>query len=94
MSVKLYQLYCEICGYKRLTDGSDVTDLAEVKTSPIPAGVPFIDPETKKLTVPKPKKQLKKFKCPRCGRVVMARKLAVPEEAQLGRSDDEKGESS
>jgi len=80
MSVKLYQLYCEICNYKRITDGSDVEDLNEIKTSSVPAGVPYIDFETNNVIVPKSKKQMRKFKCPNCGRLVMPRKIDNPQE--------------
>lgn len=32
MSVKLYLLFCSHCSYKRTTDGSDLSNLREVKT--------------------------------------------------------------
>ncbi len=32
MSVRLYLLRCDICGFRRFTDGSDLKDLIEVKT--------------------------------------------------------------
>jgi predicted RNA-binding Zn-ribbon protein involved in translation (DUF1610 family) len=94
MSVKTYQLYCDYCGYKRITDGSDVQDLREIKTSPVPGGVPQLDPLAKKTVVvalhqpavessgqivPKPSSQRKKFKCPKCGRVIMARQIQKTE---------------
>ncbi len=85
MAVKLYQLYCDFCGYKRISDGSDVKDLREVKTSPIPGGIPFIDPLTKKVVAPKSSSQRKRFKCPKCGRSIMARQIQktehIPDEA-------------
>ena len=80
MSIKLYQLYCEICNWKKITDGSDIGDMVEVKTSPIPGGVPKIDKETKKVVVPKTQKQTRRFKCPKCGRLVKPRKIANPQE--------------
>ena len=73
MSIKLYQLYCEICNWKRITDGSDIGDLFELKTSPIPAGIPKLDSETKKTTTKKPLARTKKFRCPKCGRGWMVR---------------------
>jgi DNA-directed RNA polymerase subunit RPC12/RpoP len=79
MSLKQYQILCEHCGYKRFTDGTDVKDLVEVKTSAIPRGVPYIDPVTKKLTTPPPMKQVKKFKCPKCGYVVKPRQIQFTE---------------
>lgn len=84
---KMYQLFCDACSYKRITDGSDVQDLKEIKTSPIPRGAPQIDPEAPKVTTPvfgapavvtgslrkQPDiKQKKRFKCPDCGRVITA----------------------
>lgn len=32
MAIKLYQLFCSHCLYKKLTDGSDLANLTEVKT--------------------------------------------------------------
>ena len=81
MSIKLYQLYCEICNWKRITDGSDIGDLFELKTSPIPSGIPKLDSETKKTTTKKPLARTKKFRCPKCGRGVLPRKVANPQEA-------------
>ena len=75
MSIKTYLLYCEICGYKRITDGSDATDLVEVKTSPLFTGAPKLDSITKKVFVPKAKPQRKRFKCPKCGRIVFPRQI-------------------
>jgi hypothetical protein len=75
MSVKNYQLYCDFCGYKRLSDGSDVQDLIQVKNAPIPCGTPYLDPAGV-LVVPKPKPQQKKFKCPSCGRAIKAKKIS------------------
>jgi predicted RNA-binding Zn-ribbon protein involved in translation (DUF1610 family) len=72
---KLYLLYCEICGYKRITDGSDAKDLVEVKTSPLFTTAPKIDPITKKHLKFKPKKRRKRFKCPKCGRVVFPKRI-------------------
>jgi hypothetical protein len=75
MSIKKYQFYCEICNYKRITDGTDIQDLVEIKTSPIPSGIPKRDFETKKVVISKPIKQKRKFKCPQCGRVISPKKL-------------------
>ena len=75
MSVKLYQLFCDTCSYKRITDGTDVADLVELSTSPVPGGVPYIDPYTSKVINPPPSPQKKKFKCPNCGFVIQARQI-------------------
>lgn len=75
MSVKFYMLYCEICGWKKHTDGSDVGDIYQVKRSPIPGGVPYLDEQNKTVT-PKSHKQPKIFRCQKCGRPCKARKLS------------------
>lgn len=79
MSIKQYQLYCDHCGYKRFSDGTDVQDLVAVKTSDIPRGVPYLDPVTKKTVVPPAMKQPKKFKCPQCGYVIKPRAIQFSE---------------
>jgi predicted RNA-binding Zn-ribbon protein involved in translation (DUF1610 family) len=71
-----YSLYCEICGWKRIIDGSE-PDLIEYKTAAIPGGMPQYDPELKKTIFKKSINQPKKFKCQNCGRVVTVRKLPV-----------------
>lgn len=78
MAVKYYRLYCEICGYSLITDGSNV-NLVEYKRSKIQKEIPKLDPTTDKtvpgtwLTLPK------KYKCPKCGRLISARKFKEPE---------------
>lgn len=76
---KIYQLYCEVCNWKRITDGND-NDLYEYKTSNVPAGIPKFDPVTKKIIESKPIKAKRKFRCPQCGRVVMAKIAPNPQE--------------
>lgn len=80
MSVKNYQLFCDNCNYKRFTDGTDVQDLCEIPTSPIPRGSPYIDPITKKTLSPPHIKQIKKFKCPKCGYAIKPRTVQFTEE--------------
>lgn len=79
MSIKQYQLYCDHCGYKRFSDGTDTQDLIVVKTSDVPRGAPFLDPVTKKTVVPPAIKQLKKFKCSQCGYVIKPRVVKFTE---------------
>lgn len=88
-SKKLYQFYCEICNWKKITDGIGTQELIELKTSPIPGGIPILDPFTGNVTTSKSIKQKRKFKCPQCGRIVTAKLLSdtLPEqteEPQLG----------
>ena len=72
MGEKLYRLYCEICNWKLITNGNDdaARNLYELKTAPIPAGYPKWDEEKGKIVVPPSKKQIKKFRCPGCGRAI------------------------
>lgn len=86
--LKLYSIYCEPCGYKRLTDGSDVAGLIPYKQSRIPGGGPYRDPATGQIVTPEWRPNTKKFKCPKCGRVVTVRKVADPNN-YTGRSYDE-----
>lgn len=78
MAVKYYKLYCEICGYNMVTDGSN-TRLIEYKRSKIQKEIPKLDPSTGKtvegtwLTLPK------KYKCPKCGRLLSPRKFKETE---------------
>jgi predicted RNA-binding Zn-ribbon protein involved in translation (DUF1610 family) len=80
MSLKHYQLYCDSCNYKRITDGTDIQDLIPVKTSSIQQGIPYIDPLTKKTVTPPYKPQKLRFKCPKCGKVIMARQITFIED--------------
>jgi len=81
-SVKLYQFYCETCNWKKITDGSGTQELVEVKTSPIPGGIPKRDLESGKTVTPKAIKQKRRFKCPNCGRVVFAKLLSTSKSSQ------------
>ena len=87
MSQKLYQLYCQYCNWKRITDGTDIDDLAEMKTSPIPGAAPKFNQETKKITVYKPTPQPRKFKCQKCGRAVIPQKIADPQDKIADQQD-------
>jgi hypothetical protein len=75
----MYQLYCEICNWKKITDGSDVKDMVELKTSPIPRGIPKRNVEDEKVVTQSPKPQKKRYRCPHCGRVVFSKKIADPQ---------------
>jgi hypothetical protein len=80
MSLKHYQLYCDCCNYRRITDGTDIQDLIPVKTSSIQQGIPYIDPLAKKTVTPTYKPQKLRFKCPKCGKVIMARQIIFVED--------------
>jgi len=71
MATKLYQLFCDICNWKKITDGHDVENLQKYETSPIPTTIPKL--EDNKIIPGKSQKQHKKFKCPQCGRLVISK---------------------
>ena len=86
--LKMYAIYCEPCGFKKLTDGSDIAGLTPYMQSKIPGGSPYRDQTTGQIVTPPSRSNSKKFKCPNCGRVVTVRKVADPNN-QTGRSFDE-----
>lgn len=74
--VSRWLLFCEPCSYKQIMTAEQPGEgLVEIQTSPIPGGVPTIDPETKKIKAARPTPQPKKVKCPQCGRGVVIRRL-------------------
>jgi DNA-directed RNA polymerase subunit M/transcription elongation factor TFIIS len=76
MKNKKFLIFCEVCSYKKIFEEEKIIDnLIEIKISPIQGGLPQIDSKTGK-TKNKPKKdQNKKYKCPKCGRGVMAKEI-------------------
>jgi DNA-directed RNA polymerase subunit M/transcription elongation factor TFIIS len=64
---KKYILHCNKCPYKRITDGTDLEDLIQVKTVDLQRGLPKLDPEGKTVIQQPPKKRTKIFRCPKCG---------------------------
>lgn len=82
MAVKYYRLHCEICGYNLITDGSNV-QLVEYKRSKIQKELPKLDPTTGKTAKQEEKDAWitlpKKYKCPKCGRLISSRKFQEPE---------------
>lgn len=79
MAVKTYQLFCHNCSWRRITDGSDVEDLYELKLAPVPKGIPKIDKLTKKVILPDSKERIRKFRCPKCGQVVRPKRIENPQ---------------
>lgn len=73
MNHKIFQLYCDHCHWKRITDGKDISDLHEIKTSALQGGIPKMDPETNKAVQPPMYKQKRKFRCPTCGYTITPR---------------------
>jgi len=83
-----YALHCD-CGFHRVTDGTDFK-LVEIKQAPVPTGIPFM--ENGKIVTPKTNARPKKFKCPKCGRGVTARKSnvkAIPHIVEKKENDEE-----
>ena len=79
-----YQFFCEHCTYKRFSDGTDIGDLVEVKSSKVFLKSPYIDPNTKKMVIPDYAVMDKKFKCPKCGMIIKAKKIK-----QIKKEEDE-----
>jgi hypothetical protein len=76
MSLKTYKLYCEICNWCIITNGTEIEEkLYELKTSPIPKGIPHLDPVENKVVNKSSQKQIRKFRCPQCGRVIIPKKI-------------------
>lgn len=71
----IYKLHCEICNWTKVTNGSDAVDLVEFITAPIPVKSSQRDLKTKKIIEAKSIPQPRKFKCPKCGRLVIPKKL-------------------
>lgn len=72
---KLYLFYCQICGFKKITDASGEKDFQEHPSPSIPGSIPYLDPFTNETVKPKERKQYKKFKCPSCGRIIVPKKI-------------------
>lgn len=70
MSKVTYQIHCDACGFHRFTDGSDVK-LVEIPRSHVQKKVPILS--NGKIISPKPIQQSKMFKCPQCGRGIVAK---------------------
>ena len=69
-------IFCESCAFKQIIPKNpDDCDLVEIKTSAIPSGAPILDPRTGKAKERPQKTQAKKYKCPRCGRGVVAKEV-------------------
>lgn len=66
--IKRYLVFCEPCSFKKIVESDKPEDFFLIKRSAVPSGSPKIDPETKKIKVPKASSQPTMCKCPRCGR--------------------------
>lgn len=85
-----YALHCD-CGFHKTTDGTDFK-LVEIKQSPTPSGLPVL--LDGKIVTPPIHPRAKKFKCPKCGRGITARKSNVKIIPHLlEKENDDEGES-
>lgn len=87
MSVKLYRLLCQHCNWRRITDGSDVSDLVEIKQSKIQQTLPKLD-SAGKFVESKFVGRSRKFRCPKCGHVVIPHRISNPQ-AQIDEKNEE-----
>lgn len=73
---KRQMMFCEPCGFKKIIDFNEqITDLFEVKTSPIQLKIPSLDPVSQKTVQSKFQPQAPRYKCPKCGRLVKVKEL-------------------
>jgi len=86
MATKYYKLHCEICGWTNVTDGTNVK-LAEYKRSRIQKEIPKLDWSTGKLAEGTWLNLPKKYKCPKCGRLVSPRRCKEIEVEDKTKSD-------
>lgn len=80
--MKKYKVYCEICGYK----SSNIEKLTPIKQTNVPSGIPKYDQERKVLVHFTPLERPKKFKCPKCGRGVIAKVIEEKKQNEQDRT--------
>lgn len=81
VAIKTYRLYCEICNYSTITDGIDIK-LVEYKRSSVQKS---LSEPGEFLTLPK------KFKCPKCGRLLTSKQIKVESDKKVNEQDNNKG---
>lgn len=77
-----YLLYCQNCGLKHYTDGSDTTGMVEVKQAPVPKRADGKDRSTTTMG--------RKLKCYNCGHLFKVSKTpgaAAPKPAERKREE-------
>lgn len=75
-----YVLFCDFCGIKSvIQDESQLEGLTELTLSPVPGGIPFLDPITKKTVVKKTHERCRVYKCRKCGRGLKVKKYLTPD---------------
>jgi hypothetical protein len=83
-------IFCEPCSYKMIIESDSNLNLSEIPTSPIPGGVPELDPKTGKAKIKNSTPQAKKYKCPRCGRGASVKELQPAYASALKKIDEQK----
>jgi rubredoxin len=78
MSEKLYQLFCDHCSFKKITNGINLK-LIEHKTAAVQFTIPDLDPETELRKEIKFKELPKRFKCPQCGYIIKPKVIENPQ---------------
>lgn len=73
-----YQIYCQSCHYKKLINDENIKELDVKKSVDFQSGIPKLDPLTRKIEVPPPKKGKSKVKCPKCHRLIFITKYHDP----------------
>ena len=69
-------IFCESCSFKIIIqDDMYLESFTDIKTSPIPGGIPALDQDTGKTKTKQQILQNKKVKCPKCGRGVVVKQL-------------------
>lgn len=89
---KVFRLYCEICNWQQIVENLESIDLIETKNSAVQTNIPKL--VEGKTVLSKNKNQVRKFKCPNCGRLVIPKLIDNPqetldEEAQLQKKREE-----
>lgn len=90
--MSLYIFYCDICNFKKITDGSDLADFLEYVRSPIQKTLPKLDKDNKKRISATTYDLPKRFKCPKCGRLIRPKKLKVSNENDNDPGSEERNE--
>ncbi len=72
---KRWLIYCEPCSFRSTIMEEEIKGFTEVPLVDTPGGHPKRNPETKKVETPKSLPRAKMFKCPQCGRGVIAKPL-------------------
>ena len=73
MASKAWRFYCEVCNWNKVTKTIEDNGLVEHKRTSVQKGLPRL--VGGKVENPEVTNQIKKYKCPKCGRLVSARQI-------------------